>query len=291
MVHIYMTRIAHLSDLHLLEDNHRQRGAGGRLRLSFLSFGRPLDAHERLGRLERALAAYRASRAEHLVITGDLTEDGRSAQFEALAAVLLESRIDPHEVTLVPGNHDAYQHRSAFSEALRGPLRRFCATSSALAVTVLDDVAIVPVSTAMFQPITRSAGEIADQQLERVRVVSGALERSGRAIAVAQHHQPYAYSVPALNWLDGLQNHVSAMGLLRRHRELHVLHGHRHCSIDRRVASDEPPRVFGTTACVDHAAPLRLYEACDGRLWPVEPPGPALRPLPALCVPRLSPAI
>jgi 3',5'-cyclic AMP phosphodiesterase CpdA len=276
--------------LHLLEDNHRQRGAAGRLRLSLISFGRRLDGQERLARLERALAAYRASRAEHLVITGDLTEDGRSGQFEALAAVLLESRIDPHEVTLVPGNHDAYQDRSAFSEALRGPLRRFCPTSGALAVTVLDDVAIVPVSTAMLQPITRSAGEIADDQLERVQAVTSALKRSGRAIAVAQHHQPYGYSVTALNWLDGLQNHVSAMGLLQRHRELHVLHGHRHCSIDRQVESGEPARVFGTTACVDHASPLRLYETCDGRLWPVEPPEPALRPVPTLCIPRLSPA-
>jgi Icc protein len=285
-----MTRIAHLSDLHLLEAGHRQRDAAGRLRLSFLSLGRPLDADERRARLERALVAYRASRAEHLVVTGDLTEDGRSAQFETLAAVLLDSGIDPREVTLVPGNHDAYQQRSAFSDALVGPLRPFSATSGALAVTVLDDVAIVPVSTTIAQAITRSAGAIANDQLERVRAVTAALKGSGRAIAVAQHHQPYGYAVPALNWIDGLQNHASAMGLLQGHRELHVLHGHRHRSIDRTVASDEPPRVFGTTACVEHASPLRVYETSDGRLWPVEPPGLSPRPEPTLGLPWLSPA-
>src|SRR5689334_5809263 len=101
-----MTRIAHISDLHLLEDKHQLRAAGERLRLSFLSFGRRLDAEERRQRLRSALWSYRASGAEHLVVTGDLTEDGTEAQFEALAEVFLDSGIDPREVTLVPGNHD-----------------------------------------------------------------------------------------------------------------------------------------------------------------------------------------
>jgi hypothetical protein len=42
--------------------------------------------------------------------------------------------------------------------------------------------------------------------------------------------------------------------------------------------------VFGATACVDHAAPLRLYEACDGRLWPARLP---VVPAAALPVPAL----
>jgi hypothetical protein len=62
------------------------------------------------------------------------------------------------------------------------------------------------------------------------------------------------------------------MGLLRKHAELHVLHGHMHRSSDRAIAADGPARVFGTTACVEHDAPLRIYEACDGRLWPVDAP-------------------
>src|SRR5262249_48748147 len=103
-----MTRIAHLSDLHLLEIEHQQRDAAGRLRLSFLSFFRKLDQRERRERVQRALAAYIASGAEHLVITGDLTEDGTEPQFEVLAEVLHESGIDPREITLTAGNHDAY---------------------------------------------------------------------------------------------------------------------------------------------------------------------------------------
>src|SRR5262249_58891464 len=95
---------------------------------------------------------------------------------------------------------------------------------------------------------------------------------SRRAVAIAQHHQPYGYPVSAFNWVDGLQNHVCATQILESRSELHVLHGHRHRTIDRRVAGRGPVRVFGTTACVDHETPLRLYDASDARLWPLDQP-------------------
>jgi 3',5'-cyclic AMP phosphodiesterase CpdA len=279
-----MTRIAHISDLHLLEDNHQLRDAGARLRLSFLSFGRRLDAEERRKRLRTALWSYRASDAEHLVVTGDLTEDGTEAQFEALAEVFFDSGIDPREVTLVPGNHDAYTSADAFAQALQGPLAAFAATSASDALTELDDVVIVPISTVIFQPITRSAGVISEPSLQRARSMSERFRGGRRALAIAQHHQPYSYELPALNWIDGLQNHVSAMALLEQDPLLHVLHGHRHRSIDRPVASDGPARVFGANAVTNHARPMRLYEACDGKLWPMEAPGPA-KPLAAVAHP------
>jgi Icc protein len=264
-----MTRIAHLSDLHLLEDEHRQRDAAGRLRLSFLSFFRRLDQQDRRRRLRTAIEAYKASGAEHLVVTGDLTEDGTQAQFEVLASVFLDSGLDPREVTFTPGNHDAYVDAAAFMRALAGPLQPFARTSRPGSVLVRDDVVIVPVSTAIKQPIARAAGAISDEQLQHLDVIAASLKDSGRAIVLAQHHQPFAHTVAAVNWVDGLQNHAPMRGLLRRYAQLHVLHGHRHRSSDRPVTEDGPARVFGTTACVDDDTPLRVYEARDGRLWPI----------------------
>lgn len=265
-----MTRIAHLSDLHLIEAAHARREPSDRIRLSLISFGRRLDDDDRKQRLRRALHQYRTSGADHLVITGDLTEDGTDAQFEVLAEVLLDSRIDPQEITLTAGNHDAYTDRSAFARALDGALKPFARTSGPGAITALDDVVIAPISTVIAQPVTRSAGAIAHEQLNDVERVIQDFKGSRRAVAIAQHHQPYGYSVSALNWIDGLQNHVPAMGLLQRHAEAHVLHGHRHHRADVCVALNGPARVFGTTACVDDASPLRLYEACDGHLWPID---------------------
>src|SRR6476660_122653 len=103
-----MTRIAHLSDLHLIELEHARRGRAGRLRLRYLSYGRELAAEARVARFRAALAEYRRSTARRLIVTGDLTEDGTPEQFELFAAVLAESGIDPREITLTPGNHDVY---------------------------------------------------------------------------------------------------------------------------------------------------------------------------------------
>lgn len=265
-----MTRIAHLSDLHLIEAAHARRETSDRIRLSLISFGRPLDDDDRRRRLRRALHQYRVSGADHLVITGDLTEDGTDAQFEVLADVLSENRIDPHEITLTAGNHDAYGDRGAFQRALNGPLRDFNHTSATGAFTALDDVVIAPISTVISQPIARAAGAIASEQLDHVERLVQGFRGSRRAVVIAQHHQPYGHAMSARNWLDGLQNHVPAMGLLERHTETHVLHGHRHHRADIALSANGPARVFGTTACVDDDSPLRLYEACDGHLWPID---------------------
>src|ERR1043166_2919751 len=120
-----MATIAQLTDLHLLEDDYAQRPFGPRARLSYLSFGRKLDPIERRERVATSLAEVRAKGADHLVITGDLTEDGDMAQFELLAELLAESRIPPERITLLPGNHAAYTEEGAYDAALAGPLKAY----------------------------------------------------------------------------------------------------------------------------------------------------------------------
>ncbi len=81
-------RIAHLTDLHLLEERALHRSTPGLARLRTIGLGRPIDP---AGRAERALRVVRRAllaNPDHLVITGDLTEDGHRDQFAMLAAVL-----------------------------------------------------------------------------------------------------------------------------------------------------------------------------------------------------------
>src|SRR5438270_12500399 len=149
-----MIRIAHLSDLHLLEDDLSARSLKERLRLSFLTFGRSIDAIDRRARVARALRRAWQAKADHLVVTGDVTEDGIDAQYAVLADMLRRSDWPAHRVTIVPGNHDAYAEAGAWSRALAGPLAAWAATSELGEVVEVDDVAIVPVSTAYHQPVT-----------------------------------------------------------------------------------------------------------------------------------------
>jgi CheY-like chemotaxis protein len=156
-----------------LEPDVGRRGIRQRVRLGYLSLFRPLDAEGRVRRALGALAGACEKGFDHLVISGDLTEDGTGQQFDEVARVLFESRIDPSKVTLVPGNHDAYDDPREFARALEGPLRPFASTSGGAPGQVVDlgDVILLPVSTAIHQHWAWSSGHIDREGFEVRRFV------------------------------------------------------------------------------------------------------------------------
>ncbi len=262
-------RIAHLSDVHMLEARANPSHLHN-LSLHFLSFGRVLDAGGRAGKLKRALAVAKRNQADHFVISGDLTEVGAPDQFEAFAETLHASEIDPERITLVPGNHDAYTSAGAWKQALEGPLRAFASTSSGEPGKVVDrgDVVFLPVDVSCYQSITRSAGELTPawgDALER-RFADPGL--ANKAVVVVQHHQPFAHARSAWQWIDGLRGHVRLMDLLARYARVQLLHGHMHKVVDRLVGMGKS-RIFGAPAVVDdteEAPRVRLYDVRDGLL-------------------------
>jgi len=263
-----MATIAHITDLHLVEDNYTERAMAGRARLSYLSFGRPLDPEGRRERTRRALDEARACSFDHLVITGDVTEDGADVQFEILAELLRESRISPHHVTIVPGNHDAYIDGGAFARALDGPLKAFAPTSTPGAVVPLRDVTLVPVSTAFHQTPLTSAGAIDSGELSDLVGLVKDPAFGGRPLVLVQHHPP-GRQIPVVQWVDGLRQYATMSNLFASHPHLYVLHGHTHRATSRGVNAGETARIFSAKAVVDSDSPLRLYEASPGGLSPV----------------------
>jgi len=264
-----MATIAQLTDLHLLEDDFQQRPIGPRARLSFLSFGRPLDAQERRARVATALAEAREANPDHLLITGDLTEDGHLAQFEVLAELLSESRIAPSRITLVPGNHDAYCEGGTYAEAMAGPLKAYAATSQCGIPIALRDATIVPVSTAFHQSVLRSAGAIAKDELDALSRSACDKTLAGRPLIFAQHHPPGRHGLPFLQWVDGLLEHATLSEMFDRCPHLYVVHGHTHRAVNRSIREGDAPRVFSAKAVVESQATLRLYEASPDGLSPV----------------------
>jgi 3',5'-cyclic-AMP phosphodiesterase len=265
-----MTIIAHVSDLHLLEDNFHERRGASFLRLQCLTLGRPRSPATRRLRVRRLLDRALRSHADHLVITGDLTEDGTAAQFESLAWVLAESGWPPARVTLVPGNHDLYSHPGAWQEALLGPLARYAPTSREGAVVELPDATIIPLSTAFHQPFLRAAGALARGTLDALADWMGREGRSFQAVVLAQHHPPHGHVLSPLQWLDGLHGHDGLVRLLARHDNVHVLHGHTHAVTNRPVRSGGPDRIFAADTAQSTGEALRLYRARYRRLFPEE---------------------
>lgn len=253
-------RLAHLTDLHLLESD-----GGATLRRRYLTFFRSHGAAARRAHALQGLVAARASGAAHVVLTGDLTEEGTEAQFEVLADVLAESGWARDRVTLLPGNHDRYAAADGWARALEGPLAPYAPTSRAGGVVEGDGFHLVPLDTTIHQSWTRSGGAL---DLDAVPELTG-LGGGGRARVLAVHHPPFKVRTHAFH---GLRNYRALHDRLAAHPEVHVLHGHIHRRSDRPVGEGEA-RVFSAGPCTVDPGHLRLYDVRDGRLCPAEPAG------------------
>jgi Icc protein len=290
-----MTLLAHISDLHLLERSHGKRRGLARQRLAYLSAGVPLDAEWRIRQAVFAFQTALRMGADHVLVTGDLTEDGDREQFEVVAEVLQRSGLDPDSVTLVPGNHDTYSERDAWTRALEGPLQAFRRTSAPGAYTQLGAAVIKPLCTTVEgQWFTRSSGSIRREDVHEIRCLASRPELRDQAIVVAQHHPPTRAFLP-IEWLDGVPDAGPLRDLLLERTRVHVLHGHVHRELTRHLCGRSHAQVFSAAAVRlrDPAAPparVRLYKAEAGKLHEAVVAAPILQPL-AARVPLLpSPA-
>lgn len=271
-------RIAHLSDVHMLDPETRRSSARYRFATKLVSMGRAIDPRMRAKKLARALGAAKASGADHYVISGDLTELGDQTEFEHFAEVLDEARLPDDSVTLVPGNHDAYTSDGAWKRAIAGPLKRFAPASASEVGKVVEhgDVALLPIDTSCFQNIVRAGGEFTP---EAARAVEGRLTDPAlrnKAIVMVLHHAPFVvHKTPMMQWIDGLRGGATVIDLLRRHPRLQVLHGHLHRVVDRmlEVKDTTRTRIFGAPAVCEAAesgdsgvARVRIYEVREGAL-------------------------
>ena len=263
------TRIAHLSDAHVLDPRPSRTRSGWSMRTRFLSIGRPLDAVGRRRKLQRSLDTAKRVGAQHFVLSGDLTEIGAPGEYETLAEVLHDSGIAPGRVTLVPGNHDLYSAADAWTWALGGPLAAFAATSAGEPGKVVDvaGATLLPLDATFHQPVTRSAGCMPDAAIASIERRASDPAFARRPLIVIQHHPPFLRKTSALHWLDGLIGARRMMAMLEAFRHLFVLHGHLHATVDLALACGVS-RIRGATAVVDDKdeARVRVYDVLDGRL-------------------------
>jgi 3',5'-cyclic AMP phosphodiesterase CpdA len=174
-------------------------------------------------RASAVLALVRDRKPDYVVISGDLTQRAKPAQFAA-AKRFVESI--PCPTIAVPGNHDVPLYRfweRAFSPF--GAWRRHF--SPELEPHVVDEeVCIVGVNTAFNRTLT--GGRITRAQRRRVRELFTAAPPAAYRIAVVHHNlvrPPELAEVPA-----PLAGSVSALGVLDSSGVDMVLSGHVHQS-------------------------------------------------------------
>src|ERR1700756_4536662 len=119
-------KLAHLSDPHLPPlPKARLVELAGKRAFGYMNWTRNRRKYYRREVLDALVSDMQAQAPDHIAVTGDLVNLALEAGF-APARQWLTSGGEPHLVTAIPGNHDAYvrrtQHRfvEAFGEYLRG---------------------------------------------------------------------------------------------------------------------------------------------------------------------------
>jgi 3',5'-cyclic AMP phosphodiesterase CpdA len=284
-----LLRIAHVSDLHVLSPagtelrrvlfNKRVTGYANLL----LSRGRVYRRDSLLAVMERA-----AEQADHLVVTGDITNLSLEGEYEE-ARRLLDAAARSAEVTVVPGNHDVYlpavfherrfaHHFQPFMETDLPELSLDLPAGRFPYVKLRGPMAIIGLTSAVPRPPFISAGYVGHEQLGARGGVLAHPEVARRTPVVLLHHDPTDSRFRVEQLRGGL---VDARALRRALAPLArglVLFGHVHVRKRYRLRTEAGllDVVSASGAALDHPeervrAGFNLYELDDdGRITALE---------------------
>jgi 3',5'-cyclic-AMP phosphodiesterase len=244
------TLLLQLSDLHIREPGK-------------LAYGRIETAPYLKRAIESILRLPQQPAA--VVITGDLTDFGRAAEYDHLRALLTPL---PMPVYLMPGNHDdRTQMRLSFPDHSYMGQGKFIQYSIAI-----GDLQLIAIDTV---DAGASSGLLCN---ERLSWLDRELQtHAGKPVVIAMHHPPF----------QTLIGHMDAIGLLEGSCELETLVaqypnverivcGHLHRAIQVRFGGT----IASTAPSPAHQVCLDLSPNAES-LWMLEPPGFGLHALPA----------
>jgi 3',5'-cyclic AMP phosphodiesterase CpdA len=255
-----MFRLAHISDTHVMSpDGVHWRELFFNKRIAgwantWLRRGRVY----RRSYLEAVLEA--ASRADHLVVTGDVTNLALEGEYRE-ARRLLESRAGGVEISIVPGNHDLYlpaisrerrfeRHFGAFMRSDLPELRVPVAAGAFPFVKLRGPVAVIGLSSAVPRPPFVAAGHIGQEQLQALRAILEHPEVARRVPVILVHHPPVDSRHRLLRLRDGLADAVSLRQVLATAPRGLVLFGHLHARLRCRCGALDV--VCASGASLDH---------------------------------------
>ncbi|MFT4015075.1 MAG: metallophosphoesterase [Paracoccus sp. (in: a-proteobacteria)] len=224
-----MTRLLHLSDLH---------------------FG-----YERTALIEPLLERVNAARPDLVVVTGDLTHRGRSAQFEQAAAFLY--RIEAPLIA-VPGNHDIPFYK--LTDRMMKPYHRYrrAIASNLEPVGHVGELRVQGINSV--DPMAWQRGVITVAQMHRV--VLG-IERDCVNIAALHHPLQQAPEVDK----ELMRGGPEALDLFEREGIQVVLTGHLHVWSAGRFLGREGRSILqiqaGTALCAREGDRLNEFAVLD----------------------------
>jgi 3',5'-cyclic AMP phosphodiesterase CpdA len=229
-----MFTLAHLSDIHLGPlPRPRYTELIGKRMLGYLNWQKRRRQYSR-EYLDRLTADLARQNPDHIAITGDLVNISLPREF-LLARAWLETLGTPEQVTVIPGNHDAYVRlkRDPGFRSWGGYMRSNWAAGGLMLdseggfpfVRRFGNIALIGLSSALPTAPLMASGRLGPEQLAAMGVLLDALREERLCRVVLVHHPPF----PGMaHWKSGLHDARATRTRFLHHGAELVLHGHTH---------------------------------------------------------------
>ncbi len=234
-LHSPVFTLAHLSDIHLSPmPRVKRRHLVSKRILGYANWHRGRKYVHRREILDLLTSDLKEQNPDHIAVTGDLTNLGLPEEFPPTADWLRRLG-SPDQVTVIPGNHDAYVH--IHPDKGTGHWRPFMTANEAGEalspsprggfpfVRRFGSIALVALSSAVPTLPLVAAGRVGAAQRTALAGILHTLSRKGLFRIVLIHHPP----LPGQEgWRRGLRDAGAAQRILKAHGAELVLHGHNH---------------------------------------------------------------
>nr|WP_055037897.1 metallophosphoesterase [Blastochloris viridis] len=221
-----MFTLAHLSDPHLGPlPPARRRDLAGKRFLGWLNWKRGRAKRHTADALQLLLADIQRHQPDHIAVTGDLVNIALEAEFTA-AGRWLAALGRPEDVSVVPGNHDAYVARTAGLARLHwGPhMAGDHGEAGFPFVRRRGEVAVVGASSAIPTAPFLATGRLGRQQIDALATALAELRRANLCRILLIHHPPTGR-------FDFQKRLIDASAVRKMLSEVGadlILHGHTH---------------------------------------------------------------
>jgi 3',5'-cyclic AMP phosphodiesterase CpdA len=222
--------LAHVSDPHLAPlPRPRLSELIGKRVTGYVNWWRKRTAIHRPEVLARIVADLKAQKPDHIAVTGDLVNLALPGEY-GMARAWLDTLGSPVDVTLVPGNHDAYVHSGVaaslthWSDFMRGD-RPAANVPGFPFLRRRGPLALIGVSTSVPSLPFLATGRVGADQLLRLETILEDCAREGLYRVVLIHHPPTSRRS---HYLKRLTDGARLRDVLARHGAELVIHGHNH---------------------------------------------------------------
>jgi 3',5'-cyclic AMP phosphodiesterase CpdA len=226
--------LAHLSDLHLTSlNNVKIPQLLNKRILGYCSWWNKRRFIHRREIIEALVEDLRDTRPDHIAVTGDLTHLGLPMEY-AEVGQWLPSLGPPEQVTVIPGNHEAYWGQGWLDScAMWAPYLESDATQRETSsntgffpsVRIRGQVALIGLCSATPSLPLLAIGSLGQKQLSKLGPILQETGKKGLLRIILIHHPP----VPGLvNWRKRLTDSRAFADVLARYGAELVLHGHAH---------------------------------------------------------------